>query len=87
MSDAREVLVYTTEPCRFCTAVKALLQRHGIRFSEINLARDGAGRAELANRTGMMTFPQVLVQGTLIGGFQETRDALRSGALEKLLAA
>ena len=80
-----DVLVYTTDPCSFCTRVKQLLDARGIAFSEVNLARDPAGRAELVQRTGMMSFPQVIVDGEVIGGFQETIAADRSGRLTQLI--
>jgi glutaredoxin 3 len=82
-----DVTVYTTDPCVFCTRAKQLLTKRGIAYSEINLARDADGRAELAARTGMLSFPQVLIDGELIGGFQETLAADRSGRLAALLAA
>jgi glutaredoxin 3 len=83
----KDVVVYTTDPCSFCTRVKQLLGARGIDYTEINLARDSAGRTELVERTGMMSFPQVLIGGELIGGFQETLAADRSGRLSELLAA
>ena len=83
----KDVVVYTTDPCSFCSRVKQLLGARGIDYTEINLARDSAGRAELVERTGMMSFPQVLIRGELVGGFQETLAADRSGRLTELLAA
>jgi glutaredoxin 3 len=80
-----DVLVYTTEYCPFCVRAKALLEARGIPYREIDLARDPEGRAELVRRTGMMTFPQVLVDGELVGGFQETLIADRSGRLAELI--
>jgi glutaredoxin 3 len=80
------ITVYTTDPCSFCARVKGLLSAKGLTFSEVNLSRDPAGRVELVNRTGMMTFPQVLVGEHLLGGFAETLQALESGRLEELLA-
>ncbi len=82
-----DVVVYTTDPCSFCVRVKQLLKARGVEYTEINLARDPAGRAELVERTGMMSFPQVVVGGEVIGGFQETLAADRSGRLRELLAA
>ncbi len=35
----------------------------------------------------MMTFPQVLIGGELLGGFDEVRAAAESGRLDELLAA
>lgn len=81
------ITVYTTEPCSFCARVKGLLSAKGLEFSEVNLSKDPAGRVELASRTGMMTFPQVLVGDQLLGGFAETLSALQDGRLDELLAA
>ncbi|HSZ70658.1 MAG TPA: glutaredoxin [Solirubrobacteraceae bacterium] len=82
-----KITVYTTEPCAFCARVKGLLRARELEFAEINLSKDPEGRAELARKTGMMTFPQVLVEGELVGGFNETQAALQSGRLDELLAA
>ena len=82
-----EVKLYTTDPCSFCARVKGILSSRGVEFEEINLSKNPAGRLELAQRTGMMTFPQVLVDGELLGGFKEVQAALESGRLDELLAA
>ena len=78
--------MYTTEPCGFCRTAKALLAKRNVPYEEINLARDSAGRAELVERTGMMTFPQVLIDKEPIGGYQELSAADRAGRLELLAA-
>jgi glutaredoxin 3 len=85
MPDANDVIVYTTEPCGFCRQAKALLSARGVSFSEINLAKDPEGRAELVALTGQMTFPQVLVGDRSVGGFRELVEADRDGSLETLL--
>lgn len=81
------VTVYSTDPCTFCSMAKSLLSKRGIEYVEINLAKDPDGRAELARRTGMMTFPQVIIGEQIVGGFTELRDADRTGRLADLLAA
>jgi len=83
----REVTVYTTEPCSFCARVKGILKARNIDFAEVNLAKDPVGRAELARTTGMMSFPQVVIDGHLVGGFAEVSEAAESGRLDELLAA
>ncbi len=83
----RKVTVYTTDPCRRCGNAKAILDRHGAEYVEVNLAKDPDGRAELARRTGLMTFPQIVVGDDPIGGFDELRAADESGELSALLAA
>lgn len=79
--------MFSTEPCPFCTQAKALLEARGLGFEEINLSKDPEGRAELAARTGMMTFPQVFVGDELIGGFDDLQAADRSGRLAELTAS
>ncbi len=81
------VKLYTTEACPFCVGAKTLLARRGIAYEEINLTRDPDSRDELARLTGMVTFPQIVIDGQPIGGFQELRAADRDGRLKQLLAA
>ena len=81
------VTIYTTEPCGYCRTAKALLDKRGVAYEEINLARDPEGRAELVRLTGMMTFPQVIIDGETVGGYQELAQADRAGRLEGLVAA
>jgi glutaredoxin 3 len=82
----RDVIVYTTEACSFCTRVKMLLRSREIEFQEINLAGDPEGVVALAEKTGMMTLPQVTVGGILVGGYDETAAAAASGMLVDLMA-
>ena len=79
--------VYTTEPCGYCRTAKALLAKRRIAYQEINLARDPEGRAELVRLTGMMTFPQVVIDDRPLGGYQELVRADREGALAELAEA
>jgi glutaredoxin 3 len=79
--------IYTTEPCGYCRTAKALLDKRSIPYEEINLAKDPEGRAELVKLTGMMTFPQVVIDGEPIGGYQELAKADRAGRLSELAEA
>ena len=87
MADANGVTVYTTEPCGFCRQAKALLEARGVDYTEVNLAKDPDGRADLVALTGQMTFPQIVVGERSIGGFRELVEADRAGQLGSLLAA
>jgi len=81
------VTIYTTEPCGFCRVAKSLLTKRGVSYTEINLAKDPSGRAELVRLTGMMTFPQVVIDGEPIGGYQELVRADKAGRLAELTEA
>ena len=81
-----KITVYTTDPCARCIRAKELLTRHELRFEEVNLAKDPVGRRELATFTGRMTFPQIVVDGESLGGFQELQEAADDGRLGRLAA-
>jgi len=82
-----EITVYTTEPCARCIKAKALLSGHGLAYQEINLAKDPVGRRELAERTGHLTFPQIVIGERILGGFVELEEADKNGELAALAAA
>jgi glutaredoxin 3 len=77
-----KITVYTTDPCARCIRAKDLLSRHSLEFDEVNLAKDPVGRRELAEFTGCMTFPQIVIDGRPLGGLQELLDLDDEGLLE-----
>lgn len=81
------VTVYTTDACSRCVTAKKLLARRGVGYEEINLAKDPDGRAELVRQTGMFTFPQIVIDGEVLGGLDELVNADREGRLRQLRAA
>jgi glutaredoxin 3 len=80
------ITVYSTDPCSFCSRAKELLTRRGYAYEEINLSKDPEGRAELVEKTGMFSFPQIVIDGMVLGGFRELVQADMSGKLEELVA-
>ncbi|MEA2482085.1 MAG: glutaredoxin 3 [Thermoleophilaceae bacterium] len=85
MGNGGKVTLYTTEPCGFCRQAKALLASRGVDYEEISLTKDPDGRARLVQRTGQMTFPQIIVGERVIGGFRELLEADRDGSLLEIL--
>ena len=81
-----DIIVYSTDPCSFCARAKELLAKRGLAYEEVNLAKDPEGRAALLERTGMLSFPQIIVGGEVLGGFRELVMADQSGRLEELAA-
>jgi glutaredoxin 3 len=81
-----KITVYSTEPCSFCVRAKELLKLRKLEFEEINLAKDPAGRAQLVEETGMLSFPQIIVGEVILGGFQQLIEADRTGRLAELTA-
>lgn len=81
-----QVTIYTTGTCPYCFAAKSLLAKKGVRYEEIDVTGDDAARAQLVERTGRRTVPQVFVDGTSIGGYDELAELERGGQLDVLLA-
>lgn len=81
----RTVTVYTTDTCSRCGKAKALLRRHGIEYEEVNLSKDPDGRAELVRRTGLMTFPQIVIENDTIGGLEDLERLDGEGRLAALV--
>jgi glutaredoxin 3 len=83
----KPVTVYTTDFCPYCRSAKALLDKRGVAYEEINLARDADARNRLQELTGMVTFPQIVIGEQPIGGFDQLLAVDRAGRLPELLAA
>jgi glutaredoxin 3 len=81
------VEVYTTPMCPYCVAAKRLLQARGIPYTEFDVAQDDALRADVMQRSGRQTVPQIFIDGRSIGGFDELRELDAAGELESLRAA
>jgi glutaredoxin 3 len=79
--------IYTTRWCPYCRIAKALLQKKGASFTEIDLSRDQARRNEMIERAkGRMTVPQIFIGDVHVGGADELNALERAGKLDALLA-
>ncbi|MDM7459946.1 MAG: glutaredoxin 3 [Paracoccus sp. (in: a-proteobacteria)] len=78
--------IYTTRTCPFCHRAKALLDRKGAVYTEIDVGADPALRAKMTQRaSGKRTVPQIFVGKTHIGGCDELYALERAGKLDHLL--
>jgi glutaredoxin 3 len=75
------VTLFSTDACTFCVSAKSLLAKRGVVFEEVNLAEHPELQAELAEVTGLTSFPQIIVDGETVGGLNELRAADKSGTL------
>jgi glutaredoxin 3 len=79
--------IYTTRWCGYCVRAKALLDDKGIPYDEISLDDDPGFRRRLQDLTGGWTVPQILIDGTPIGGYTELWRLDKSGQLDARPAA
>lgn len=78
---ASHVVLFSTPSCTFCGHAKSLLLKRGVRFEEVNLGDHPELQEELAEVTGLTSFPQIVVDGEPLGGYNELRAADKSGLL------
>jgi glutaredoxin 3 len=77
----RHVVLFTTDACAFCVHARSLLIKRGVAFEEVDLGEHPELQAELASVTGLDSFPQIVVDGEPLGGFNELRAADKDGVL------
>jgi glutaredoxin 3 len=82
-----KVVMYTTQFCPYCVRAKTLLAHKGVAFEEIDVGADDELREKMIEESGRRTVPQIFIDGTPIGGFEELRELDEHGELDRLLAA
>jgi glutaredoxin 3 len=76
--------IYTRQYCSYCHYAKELLSRKG---REIDVTGNAEMRQEMVQRAGgRMTFPQIFIGSTHVGGCDELYALEDTGNLDPLLA-
>ncbi|WP_070120441.1 glutaredoxin family protein [Bacillus marinisedimentorum] len=65
----KNVTVYTTSTCPYCTMVKNFLNDKGVKFTEVNLQLEPEKMEYVLQNTGQMGVPQTEIDGKWIIGF------------------
>ncbi|MFN5616266.1 MAG: glutaredoxin 3 [Brevundimonas sp.] len=82
-----EIVMYTKPGCPYCLRAGMLLKSKGVDFEEIVASNDPAKRAEMAERSGRHTFPQIFIDGRHVGGCDDLVALDARGGLDPLLVA
>jgi glutaredoxin 3 len=85
MSGRPKVEIYSTGSCGYCARTRRLLERKGVAFEEIRIDRERGRRAEMHERCGRDSVPQVFVDGRHLGGYEDLVDLDMDAALDPLL--
>ena len=79
--------IYTTAICPYCVAAKNYLKGKGQQWVEIRVDTDPARREEMMTRSNMRrTVPQIFIDDTHVGGYDDLVALDRAGRLAPLLA-
>jgi glutaredoxin 3 len=80
------VVLYTTATCPYCMRARRLFDSKGVRYTEIDVNKVEGARAQMQQRTGRTSVPQIFVGNRHLGGFDDTRALDERGELDPLLA-
>lgn len=82
------ITVYSGPNCPYCVRAKALLEKKGAQFEDVDIKSNPDRREEmLAKSNGRQTIPQIFIGGKHIGGCDDLYALEDSGELDKLLSA
>ncbi|CAM4015855.1 glutaredoxin 3 [Palleronia rufa] len=82
-----QVEIYTTPLCGYCHAAKRMLTGKGVSFAETDVSRTPELRRAMTERAGgRRTVPQIFIDGTHVGGFDDLAALEQAGKLDPMLS-
>lgn len=79
------IVIYTTATCPYCDFAKQLLDKKKVSYQEIHVDTDTDLRAKMEKLSGRRTVPQIFINDTSIGGFDDLAALEQAGKLDELL--
>jgi glutaredoxin 3 len=80
------VRMYSTGMCPFCVMAERLLVSKGVAaIDKVRVDLEPARRAEMMERTGRRTVPQIYIGETHVGGYDDLAALDQAGKLDELL--
>lgn len=81
-----KVRMYCTAVCPYCVMAERLLKSKGVaEIEKIRVDLDSAVRAEMMEKTGRRTVPQIYIMDYHVGGYDDLAALDRAGKLNELL--
>jgi glutaredoxin 3 len=82
-----KVVMYSTAFCPYCIMAERLLLARGVtEIEKIRIDLEPVKRAEMMEKTGRRTVPQIFIGETHVGGYDDLAKLDRKDGLVKLLA-
>lgn len=83
-----KIIMYTSAVCPYCINAERLLNNKGVtEIDKIRIDLQPELRAEMMEKTGRRTVPQIYIGARHVGGFDDLRALDLAGELDKLLAS
>ena len=82
-----KVLMYATAACPFCQSAERLLVAKGAQIDKIRVDLEPERRAEMQQKSGRRTVPQIWIGSRHVGGCDDLYALDAEGRLDPLLEA
>jgi glutaredoxin 3 len=79
------ITMYTTSWCPYCDRARRLLKQKGASFEDIDVESAPEKRAEMQNRSGRRSVPQIFIGDQHVGGCDDLHALEADGKLDALL--
>lgn len=84
MSDDLKIEVYSKDWCPYCKKAKAFLKSKGLNFEEIDI-NQGNNFEVMQERTGNKTVPQIIINDSSLGGYDDIIELENKGEFGELI--
>ena len=82
-----KVLMYCTAVCPYCVRAEHLLKRKGVQeIEKVRVDLEPGLRHAMMEKTGRRTVPQIYINGTHVGGYEDLASLDQDGELDQLLS-
>lgn len=79
--------MYFKPTCPYCQNAHFLLEDKGVHYHGIDISAHPERREEMIEKAnGRTTVPQIFINGTHVGGYDDLAELDKNGKLDKLLA-
>ena len=82
---AARIIMYSTDWCGYCARARRLLDAKGQKYEEIDIDIVAGARAEMQQKSGRSTIPQIFINDQHIGGADDLYALEQEGRLDPLL--
>jgi glutaredoxin 3 len=80
-----KVVMYSKDPCPYCVNAKRFLDNKGVAYELIDLTNQPDKMAAIKDSSGWRTFPIIMINGKVIGGYTDMKALEEEGKLDAML--
>ena len=80
-----QVVMYTTAMCPYCVRARNLLDKKGVKYTDIRIDESPERRPEMEEKAQRTSVPQIFIDDFHVGGFDDMAEMDVMGELDPRL--